>query len=189
MTLQRLIPRVYALSGYLAAVVLIALSPAPSLANGPSQQKVTKQIQIAAPAEKVWALINDFCSIEIWHPAVYSCKSSGGNDPGATRLLTLGEDGGPQLHEELQKYETGKMSYQYKITKTDMAVLPVTMYSGSITVRDNSDNTSTVEWTGGFYRGHPHSNPPPELNDEAAVNAITGVYDAGLVSIKKLAER
>ena len=35
-----------------------------------------------------------------------------------------------------------------------------------------------------FYRGHPNNDPPPELNDEAAVKAVTGVYKAGLEALK-----
>ena len=31
--------------------------------------------------------------------------------------------------------------------------------------------------------------PPPELNEEAALKAITGVYKSGLASLKKLVER
>jgi len=29
-------------------------------------------------------------------------------------------------------------------------------------------------------RGYPNNDPPPELNDEAALAAVTGVYQAGL---------
>ena len=39
---------------------------------------------------------------------------------------------------------------------------------------------SLIEWRGAFYRGYPNNDPPPELNDEAAIAAVTGVYQAGL---------
>ncbi|MBT8447069.1 MAG: SRPBCC family protein [Gammaproteobacteria bacterium] len=174
-------------------VLLIALTtallPALSTAHGPSRQKVTREVAVNAPPDKVWAVIADFCAIETWHPAVVECAGEGGNEIGATRVLTIGEAGGPQLEEELQKYDTTKMQYKYKITKTDNAVLPVTTYSAFLTVMPGEDGGSTLQWRGGFYRAYPNNDPPPELSDEAAVNAVTGVYDAGLAEIKRLAEQ
>ena len=77
----------------------------------------------------MWNLISDFCSINGWHPAVIKCDGSGGNNPGATRILTIGEAGGPEIHEELQKFDADKMTYRYKINKIDNTVVPVTTYS------------------------------------------------------------
>jgi DNA-binding beta-propeller fold protein YncE len=48
---------------------------------------------------------------------------------------------------------------------------------------------STVEWKGAFYRGFVNNDPPPELSDEAAVKAVTGVYRAGLDALKAKVER
>jgi len=158
-------------------------------AHGPSRQKVTETITINAPAAEVWAMVADFCSIAAWHPGVVACEGSGGNEPGATRVLTVGEEGGPQIAEELLKYDAAGMTYKYKITDTVMEVLPVTTYSSFFTVKDNGDDTSTVEWRGGFYRGYPNNDPPPEMNDEAAVKAVTGTYTAGLAALKELAEK
>lgn len=157
-------------------------------AHGPSRQKVTETIVVDAPAAAVWAIVADFCAIATWHPGVVKCAGDGGNEPGASRVLTIGEDGGPEIHEELLKYDAANMTYKYKVTRTDMAILPVTTYSSFLSVIDNGDDTSTVEWRAGFYRGHPNNNPPPELNDEAAVSAVTGSYTAGLAEIKRLAE-
>jgi len=39
-----------------------------------------------------------------------------------------------------------------------------------------------------FCRGYPNNDPPPELNDEAAVTAVTGLYKAGLEGLKELIE-
>ncbi|MCB1746375.1 MAG: SRPBCC family protein [Gammaproteobacteria bacterium] len=158
-------------------------------AHGPSRQKVVETVTINAPAAKVWAMVADFCSIKDWHPGVVECTGEGGNAVGATRVLTIGEPGGPQIHEELLKYDPEGMTYKYKITQTVMDVLPVTTYSSFFTVKDNGDDTSTVEWKGGFYRGHPNNDPPPEQNDEAAVKAVTATYQGGLAELKKLAEQ
>ena len=66
-----------------------------------------------------------------------------------------------------------------------MEVLPVTGYSATITVLPAEAGKSTVEWHGAFYRGYPNNDPPPELNDEAALKAVGNVYRAGLESLKK----
>ena len=50
------------------------------------------------------------------------------------------------------------------------------------------DGHSLVEWRGAFYRGYPNNDPPEELNDEAAIKAVTGVYRAGLDHLKQALE-
>lgn len=172
-----------------AAVALLCVLPLVATAHGPSRQKVTRDIVVNAPAAKVWALIADFCSISQWHPGVVKCEGTGGSEAGATRVLTVGQEGGPQIAEELQLHDAEKMTYKYRITKTDVSVLPVSTYSAFLSVADNGDGTSTVSWKGGFYRSWAKNNPPAEQNDEAAVKAVTGTYDAGLANIKKLAEQ
>ena len=169
----------------LCTLIVLLMLPVTVTAHGPSRQKVTREVILNAPTVKVWDLISDFCSIAEWHPAVVECEGCGGNEPGATRILTIGE---AQIHEELQKFDPDKMTYKYKITQTDNAVVPVTTYSAFLSVSDNGDNTSKVTWRGGFYRAYQNNNPPPELNDEAAVNAVTAIYEAGLEGIKKMVE-
>jgi len=156
-------------------------------AHGPTRQKVTEKIEINAPAAAVWDVIKDFGIAHTWLPMVDATDSEGGNEPGAKRTLTLGN--GAQLIETLKKYDAGKMMYSYKIPNDtlDVKVFPVNNYSSTITVKDNGD-TSEVIWKGAFYRGYPNNDPPPELNDEAAVAAVTGVYQAGLAHLKELIE-
>lgn len=172
-------------------LTLLALTILPSLvlAHGPSRQKVTHSITINAPAADVWALIADFCAISKWHPAIAACTLEGGNVVGAKRSLRVGKADGPEIVEELQAYDPATMMYRYKIIKTDNAVMPVTTYSAFLTVTAQGDKASTVEWRSGFYRAYPKNNPPPELNDEAAVKAVTAVYQQGLDNLKKLAEK
>ena len=77
-----------------------------------------------------------------------------------------------------------KFSYRAK----DGGALPVTNYTSTLQVSPTGPKESTVEWRGAFYRGYPNNDPPPDQNDEAAVNAVTGVYKSGLENLKKLAE-
>ncbi|NVO56708.1 SRPBCC family protein [Rhodobacteraceae bacterium B1Z28] len=161
------------------ATTAAALVPTITRAHGPTRQKVTLTTEVAAPPEEVWAAIGNFDDMS-WHPAVFSTQGNGGNEIDATRLLTLGQEGGPTIAEILYKYSAEKMSYSYRITEVAVEVLPVTNYSSHLTVKPRDGGGSIVEWRGAFYRGYPNNDPPAELNDEAAIAAITGVYQAGL---------
>ncbi len=170
----------------LAAIVAAPLLAPPAEAHGPTRKKVTETIEINAPPEKVWAAIGNFQDMS-WHPAVVKQDGQNGNAIDATRRLTLPNDG--TIDEVLVKYDATKMSYSYRITAVDVKVLPVTNYSSTITVLPGPDGkTSTVEWRGAFYRGYPNNDPPAELNDDAAIAAVTGVYKGGLEALKKKIE-
>jgi carbon monoxide dehydrogenase subunit G len=171
----------------LAAAVALALPlvATGASAHGPTRKKVTETIEINAPPEKVWAAIGNFQDMS-WHPAVDSTAGEKGNEIDATRKLTL--KGGGTIDEVLYKFEPEKMSYSYRITAVDVKVLPVTNYSSTITVKPADGGKSLVEWRGAFYRGYPNNDPPPELNDDAAIAAVTGVYKLGLEGLKKKIE-
>ena len=111
-----------------------------------------------------------------------SQTGEGGNEIDATRQLYLSDQGadGPTIDEVLYKYDAEKMTYTYRITEVAVEVLPVTNYASHLTVKPLDGGGSLVEWRGAFYRGYPNNDPPPELNDEAAISAVTGVYQAGL---------
>ncbi len=175
--------RTLRMTGLVAAALLAV--PTLSMAHGPTRQKITETIEINAPAEKVWAKIGNFQDMS-WHPAVEKTEGQGGNEKGATRKLTL--KGGATIEEALDKHDDGKMSYGYRITNVDVKVLPVTNYSSSLTVEPQEGGKSKVEWKGAFYRGYPNNDPPADLNDEAAIKAVTGVYRGGLDALKKSLE-
>ena len=167
----------------LSVALLVAYTGIAS-AHGPTRKKVVVTRDIAAPPEKVWALLGNFQDMS-WHPAIARTEGDGGNTPGATRTLTLGNGG--QIFEKLEKHDDLKHSLFYRIEKVDVKVLPVTNYSAWLSVK-GVDGGSVVTWKGAFYRGYPNNDPPPELNDQAAVDAVTGVYELGLDNVKKLAE-
>lgn len=164
----------------LAALTLVAMMPLTAAAHGPSRQKVTQSIEINAPADKVWAAIGKFQDMS-WHPAIAKTEGSGDNGTGAKRKLTLKSGG--TIDEALTSYKADTKTYAYEITAVDVKVLPVSNYSSSIRVSGEGAK-STVEWKGAFYRGYVNNDPPPELNDEAAIAAVTGVYKAGLDALK-----
>ena len=163
--------------------LLIAALAAPAGAHGPTRQKVTEQVTIAAPAAEVWGRIRNFDALKDWHPAVAQSPADKGNAEGSVRQLEL--KGGGKLTETLESHDEAKMRYSYRVK--DGGALPVTNYTSTISVRADGDR-SVVEWRGAFYRGYPNNDPPPDQNDDAAVAAVTGVYRAGLANLKTIAE-
>ncbi|MBR0934446.1 SRPBCC family protein [Bradyrhizobium jicamae] len=169
-----------------AGVVVAALAVlGAAWAHGPTRQKVRESIEIDAPQAKVWATIGNFQDMG-WLVGVSKTEGDKGNEIGATRRLTLSD--GATIDEELYKYEPDMLSYSYRITAVDVKVLPVTNYSSTLTVSPASGGKTKLEWAGAFYRGFPNNDPPPELNDEAAIKAVSGLYRAGLEGLKKKIE-
>ncbi len=164
---------------FLMVSVAAAISPAMALAHGPTRQKTTVTVEVAAEPAEVWAAIGNFQDMS-WHPVVFGTLGEGGNNVDATRVLTLGAADGPTISEELYKFSAEKMSYSYRITEVDVEVLPVTNYSSHLTVKPRDGGGSLIEWRGAFYRGFPNNDPPEHLNDDAAIAAVSGVYQAGL---------
>jgi len=170
----------------LAGLVLFFSFSSTSSAHGPTRQKVTESVQINASADAVWNVIREFGNAS-WLPMVDSSDSDNGNEEGATRTLVLSS--GDKVVEKLKSYNADKMSYKYRIPDAthDVSILPVTNYSSTLSVKADGDK-AVVTWKGAFYRGYPNNDPPEELNDEAAVNAVSGLYKAGLTGLKKLVE-
>ena len=166
----------------LMAALLLASTVA--LAHGPTRQKVTESVTVKAAPDQVWAALKDFGAMEKWHPAVEKTVADKGSSVGSTRTLTL--KGGGTVVEELESYSDAdrKLSYRMK----DPGPIPVSNYSATISVKP-ADGGSVVEWRGAFYRKFMNNDPPPDQNDEAAVKAITGVYQAGLANIKAMFEK
>lgn len=169
---------------YLALLIaVVGLVPASALAHGPSRQKITEEIEINVPADKVWAVVGNFQDMG-WTGVFSKTEGKGGNDVGATRVLTLPNG---TIDEKLNKYNAGGMMYSYEITNVDVKVVPVSNYSSTITVTADGDK-SKVQWKGACYRGYTLNDPPPELNDEAAVKAVTDLYKTALGNLKKKLE-
>ena len=161
-------------------------------AHGPVRGKMTATVDIEAPADEVWEVIKNYDDMS-WHPGIKSTEGTGGNDKGATRVLTLA--GGGTITEFLKKYDAKKMSYTYKITdmsivKTiqhsgqdeDVPVLAVDNYQGKLTVKKKGE-ASVVTWVATYYRGYMNNNPPVELNEETADEQVTAVLKEGLTSL------
>ena len=168
----------------LLIAILAIVASSLALAHGPSRLKVTQSITVNAPPAKVWATIRDFNGLPAWHPAIAGSTVTAGNDIGSRRTLTL--KGGGEVIEELEEFDETRMLMKYRMKS---GALPVTNYAAALQVKPGDDGKAVVEWRGGFYRGYPNNDPPPDRNDEAAEKAITGVYQSGLANLKALVEQ
>lgn len=172
------------------ALITLAILPLTAAAHGPSPQKVEKEVVIKADPAKVWALVKDFGNMQKWHPAVASdkieVKKDENGDEQTYRTLTL-KNGGTIL-EKLRGSDDKDMQLKYEIVS---GVLPVADYTSKMTVKAGPGaGESTVVWMGRFYRVYKLNPPiPAGQDDESAVNAVTGVYDAGLAGLKAAAEK
>lgn len=163
----------------------LLLAGAPALAHGPTPQKAEVEVTIAASPDAVWKLAGDFAGIGGWHPMVKAVKAKGGNAPGAERVLVL-EKG--EIIDSLDEYDASGRSLGYRLGTENVEALPVSFYTATLTVADAGGGKSRVTWAARFYRGDTGNFPPDELNDEAAIAAMTGFFEAGLNGLKAKAE-
>jgi hypothetical protein len=167
---------------FLLATAVAAL-PSLAPAGDPAKLNVTLATTLAADPHEVWSAIGDFQDMS-WHPAVHATTGSGGNAANATRRLVLGGADGPTIDEALDSHSDDAMTYAYRITEVAPEVLPVTDYASQLAVTPRDGGGALVEWRGAFLRGHPDTEPPDALDDDAAIAAVTGVYQAGLDALE-----
>ena len=167
----------------MCALALFFMAAAPGFAHGPTPQKAEEKITIGAPPAKVWAALKEFGDVS-WNPAITKVAASGGNEPGATRTITLKTG---DLVEGLDEYNDKDMAYGYRLSTENLEALPVSFYSSTIAVTPAGEG-SEVTWIARFYRGDTSNFPPENLNDEAAVTAITGFLQEGLKGLKAKVE-
>jgi mxaD protein len=167
----------------MGALALWIGAAAPVLAHGPTPQKSEEKISIAAPPAKVWAALKDFGDVS-WNPGVTKAEASGGNANGATRTVTLKTG---NLVEGLDEYNDKDMSYGYRLSTENLDALPVSFYSATLAVTAAGEG-SEVTWIARFYRGDTSNFPPENLNDEAAVKAMTEFLQEGLKGLKAKVE-
>ncbi len=154
-------------------------------AHGPTPQKVEESVEIAAPPEKVWGIVKDFGKISDWSPAVTKSEGTGGNENGATRLITLKTG---ELQEGLDYYSDKEMTYLYRLGKEKVDVLPVSSYTAELTVKPGASGGSLVSWVARFYRADTGNEPAEDRNDAAAIKAMKAFLTEGLQGLKAKAE-
>ncbi|GJE56133.1 MULTISPECIES: SRPBCC family protein [Methylobacterium] len=155
-------------SAFCAATLLaLTATAAPAL-------EVVKAITVAAPPDKVWDTIGNFCGIGDWHPAIENCEASM-QDGKPIRKLTLKGGGGTIVETELSRSDD-KMSYSYAILD---GPLPVAGYISTLAVTPGGEG-SRVTWFGVFEA--------KGADDAKATATIAGIYEAGLASLAEKAK-
>ena len=147
------------------------------LAAGPARAlEVVRSRDIPAPPAAVWALIGDFCAIQLWHPQVERCILSNDDDDDGIRAQIRGlvvKGGlGTIVEVETARDETG-LSYSYSFIQ---GPLPVRAYNATLAVRPNGTG-ATVIWSATF--------DAEGMSDADARADIAGVFEAGLAGIAR----
>ena len=154
-----------------------------SYSHGPTRQKIKESVTINAKPEEVWNVIKDFGKINAWHPSISKVESDGKN-----RTIYYSPRNNTPIKQKLENYNAEKMMYKTSITEVDINSFPVSTYTANISVKGNDDGTSTVLWKGAFYRAYVNNDPPPELNEAAAINVVTEFFQVGLNNLKNKLE-
>ncbi len=157
------------------AALMLALGPAE--AHGPSRKKVTSEVTLNATPDEVWAVIGKFDDLS-WDPKIKAVTlESPEIKTGAKRLITWAND--QQTTEQLTKWKPEERLYGFRTLQDNIEALPVTNYTAILTVED-AGGKAKFTWDAGFYRGFPNNDPPPELNDDAAIAAVTEAQQEGI---------
>ncbi|TLG74089.1 SRPBCC family protein [Methylocystis sp. B8] len=171
-----------------AAAALASFLPITALAaHGASPLKVVETTIVDAPPEKVWAVVSDFARAD-WLPGVARVEASGDDVPDQARRRLVMADGGA-IEELLTKRDAERMMLGLHREGDDVKRLPATNYTALITLRPAEGGKTEVEWKARFYRGHPTNDPPPELNDDVALVAVTKLQRAYLAALKAKVEQ
>lgn len=137
--------------------------------------KVSMSTKLGVSAKQVWEVIGGFNALPDWHPAVEKSEIEGeGGVKGTLRRLSLAGGAGT-IVERLDEIDENERRYSYSILQ---GPLPVANYQATIRVVDDDGKGCTVEWSSKF--------DPSGTPEADAVNAIEGIYKAGLENLKRM---
>ncbi len=156
-------------------------------AHGPTPQKAKESITIEAPLNKVWDAVKRFDAIGDWHPDLKKSEGDGNNASGGKRTLTFKND--QTIVEELDYYSEQEHEYSYRLKTENTQAFPTSSHSIELkAAAGETPNTSVVTLKSRLYRGDTGNTPPANLNDEAAVKAMTEFFKNGLTGLKTKVE-
>lgn len=131
---------------------------------------------IAAPANRVWAVIRDFNALPDWHPNVSESRIEGGaasDQVGCVRAFRL-QDGG-FIRERLLALSDYEMSVTYAILESPMGVENYVATLKLIPVTDG--DLSFIEWSAEFSCS-------ADREAELVQSIGQGVFQAGFDALK-----
>ena len=129
-------------------------------------QNVMERVEIAAPPDKVWALIGAFGGA--WHPLIARIRLTGN---GAGQLRTIETIDGKTIIERLEAMDDAGRFYRY----TNVAGLPVADYTGMLSVTPKGTGSS-VEWRAQFL--------PNGQGSLIVKTIVSTLFKSGLDSLK-----
>jgi hypothetical protein len=135
-----------------------------------SATTLSRSADVNGTVSAVWSMIGPFCAIKDWLPPVGTCTEKAGPAPERT-LVT--KDGTATFVEAQTARSEADHSYSYTFKSSPV---PVTDYISTIKVVAKSDGVSTVTWSSTFV--------PNAGKEKDALEALTGIYEAGLTTIK-----
>ncbi len=153
-----------------------------AVAHGPTPQKIAENIIINADVATVWNKVQAFELLAQWHPLVASVDMT----DEITRVVTLVSGG--EITDSLDVSDAEAHYMSYRLLLENVEVMPVSFYTIGIQV-EAADNGSLVSWSVRFYRADTGNFPPENLNDAAAVKAMTEYAKSGLDGLKSALEK
>ena len=165
------------------ALGLLLTGFGPLVAHGPTPQRADESVTIAAAPDQVFKLLANFGGIGDWHPLVKNVAATGGDAAGAERVLTLAKG---EITEGLDEVDSAARRISFRLSKENTEAFPVSFYTATIEVKP-AGSGSEVSWDARFYRADTTNEPPEELNDEAAIAAMTDFIRQGLEGLKQKA--
>jgi hypothetical protein len=130
-------------------------------------QSVVEKVEVNGAPDKVWELIGRF-GVADWHPLIAEIRLTGA---GPGQLRTIETVDGKQIIERLEAVDDPGRFYRY----ANIAGLPVTNYTGMLSVKPNGAGSS-VEWSAQFL-----PNGPGTLISKTIVSTL---FKTGLDSVK-----
>lgn len=135
--------------------------------------RASQNIEIAAAADRVWAIVGGFDNLPLWLKVV---RRSSLEDGGRIRRLDVGD--GLVVVERLLSFDEAAMRLAYAHVE---APDPVTDYVATMAVADLGADCSRATWSSHFR--------PLDISAAAATAHLEGIYRTGLADLKALLER
>lgn len=160
----------------------------PTLACGPTPQKVSREILIQAPPASVWLAVKGLAAVTKWHPDVESVTTkqslSGAAGAGPFEVFNLKSSGNMAI--KLREVPEGEMKLDYVM---ESGTVPVSNYRGILQVKAGEfQNQTLVVWSGRFNNKANTLDAPAGQDNATAVAAINRFYESGLSGLKKYIE-
>lgn len=125
---------------------------------------ITKKMKI--PSEITWEAIRKIGRLDVWFPAIETCKVEG-NGIGAVRYMSL--VGGGKIKDTIELIDDKNKKFVYLRPESPF---PITYYKGTVEVFNSYDGLAVIAWTAEFESTPENSTPVAEI--------VHGAISAGL---------